>query len=79
MTLPRYNQPQISVAEQIRLLKSEGLVVYYIISILLYFLQAVNPQNTFAARFRSLLGKYPNVDVSAMGFPNDWQDEKLWQ
>ena len=53
--------------------------VYYIMSILLYFLQAVNPQNTFAARFRSLLGKYPNVDVSAMGFPSDWQDEKLWQ
>ncbi len=48
-------------------------------SILLYLLQAINPQNTFAARFRSLLGKYPNVDVSAMGFPSDWQDEKLWQ
>ena len=53
--------------------------VYYIMSIILYFLQTVNPQNTFAARFKSLLGKYPNVDVSAMGFPNYWQEEKLWQ
>ena len=53
--------------------------VYYIMSILLYLLQAVNPQNTFAARFRSLLGKYPNVDVSAMGFPSNWQYETLWQ
>lgn len=53
--------------------------VYYIMSILLYFLQAVNPQNTFAARFKLLLSKYPNVDVSAMGFPCDWQDEVLWQ
>jgi len=53
--------------------------VYYIMSILLYFLQAVNPQNTFAARFKSMLAKYPNVNVSAMGFPCDWQDEVLWQ
>ncbi len=53
--------------------------VYYIMSILLYFLQAVNPQNNFAAHFRSLLAKYPNVDVSAMGFPSNWQDEALWR
>ena len=53
--------------------------VYYIMSILLYFLQTVNPRNTFAARFKSLLGRYPNVNVSAMGFPSNWQDEKLWQ
>ena len=53
--------------------------VYYIMSILLYFLQAVNPQNTFASRFKSLLAKYPNVDVSAMGFPIDWKKEILWQ
>lgn len=53
--------------------------VYYITSILLYFLQAVNPQNTFAARFKSLLAKYPNVDASAMGFSCDWKNEALWQ
>lgn len=53
--------------------------VYYIMSIMLYFLQSVNPQNTFAARFASLLAKYPNVDVSAMGFPIDWRSESLWQ
>lgn len=53
--------------------------VYYIMSILLYFLQTVNPQNTFASRFKSLLAKYPNVNVlSAMGFPMHWQDEILW-
>ncbi|MBD5321906.1 MAG: Abi family protein [Duncaniella sp.] len=53
--------------------------VYYIMSIILYFLQAVNPQNTFASRVRALLAKYPNVDVSAMGFPSNWQNEPLWQ
>lgn len=53
--------------------------VYYIMSIMLYFLQTVNPKNTFVARFKSLLAKYPNVDSSAMGFPSDWQNESLWQ
>lgn len=53
--------------------------VYYIMSILLYFLQAVNPQNTFASRFKSLLDKYPNVDVLSMGFPRNWRNEVLWQ
>lgn len=53
--------------------------VYFIMSILLYFLQAVNPRNTLAVRFRSLLAKYPHVDVSAMGFPSNWKNEYLWQ
>lgn len=52
--------------------------VYYILSILLYFLQTVNPKNTFTSRFNSLLSRYPNVDVSAMGFPRDWQNEMIW-
>lgn len=53
--------------------------VYYIMSIILYLLQTVNPGNTFAARFKTLLAKYPNVDVSAMGFPSNWQEEALWK
>jgi len=53
--------------------------VYYILSILLYFLQAVNPQNTFAARFKSLLAEYPKVDTAAMGFPDNWENETLWR
>lgn len=53
--------------------------VYYVLSILLYFLHTVNPQHTFVPRFRSLLSKYPNVDIIAMGFPSDWEQEFLWQ
>lgn len=53
--------------------------VYYILSILLYFLQSVNPQNTFVSRFKSLLAEYPAVSVVAMGFPDDWGNETLWQ
>ena len=52
--------------------------VYYVLSIILYFLQTINPKNTFALRFKQLLSKYPNVDTRAMGFPENWEEEKLW-
>lgn len=53
--------------------------VYYALCIILYFLQTVNPNNTFATRFKALLSKYPLVEVSLMGFPQGWANETLWQ
>ncbi len=52
---------------------------YFILSILLYLLQTINPKNSFVSRFKALLAKYSNIDVKAMGFPNDWQNEPLWK
>lgn len=52
--------------------------VYYILSIILYFLQTVNPNNTFAGRFKALLAKYPQIDVRVMGFPTNWESNSLW-
>lgn len=53
--------------------------VYYVLSIILYLLQIVNPQNTFALRVRSLLTEYPQINVIAMGFPEQWKEEPLWK
>jgi abortive infection bacteriophage resistance protein len=52
--------------------------LYYILSTILYFLQTVNPKNTFVSRFTQFIDKYPQVDLNAMGFPKDWQQEPLW-
>ena len=52
--------------------------VYYILSIISYFLQTVNPNNTFSNRFKTLLIKYPQINIEAMGFPENWQSEPLW-
>ncbi len=52
---------------------------YYILSMLLYFMQTINPDNTLSERFRALAEEYPNVHLPAMGFPKDWEDEPLWQ
>ncbi len=53
--------------------------VFFILSIILYFLKTVNPQNTFVKRVRILLDKYPNVDHIAMGIPQNWEQEALWR
>ena len=37
------------------------------------------PNNTLVHDFKNLLIKYPNVDIAAMGFPHNWQDEPLWR
>jgi abortive infection bacteriophage resistance protein len=53
--------------------------IYYILSMIVYFLNTVNPKHTFRQKIGNLLRKYPNVDVCAMGFPADWYNESLWQ
>ena len=53
--------------------------VYYILSMIIYLLNAINPTHTFKQKLHHLFEKYPNVDKSAMGFPVDWQNEPLWQ
>ena len=51
---------------------------YFVLSMILFFLNTINPNHTFDKRFRELLEKYPNVDVFAMGFHENWEEERLW-
>lgn len=51
----------------------------YTLSIVIYFLNTVNPGHTFINKFEELLDKYPDIDTRAMGFPQDWKQEPLWQ
>ncbi len=51
---------------------------YFILSMMLYLLQSIDVKHQFIYRFRTLLKKYPNIDVTAMGFPSDWHKEPLW-
>jgi abortive infection bacteriophage resistance protein len=37
-----------------------------------------NLSDTFKADFLKLIDSYPNVDITAMGFPKDWKDEEIW-
>jgi abortive infection bacteriophage resistance protein len=51
---------------------------YFILCMLLYLLQTVNPKNTFKERILALMDKYRNVDPKALGFPQFWEKEPLW-
>jgi len=52
--------------------------IYYVLSMMIYFLNTVNPNHTFKQKLENLFLKYPNVDRAAMGFPANWENEPLW-
>jgi abortive infection bacteriophage resistance protein len=52
--------------------------IYFRICIIKYLLFTVSPNNRFTEKLKSLLAEYPTIDVKAMGFPADWQNESLW-
>ena len=43
-----------------------------------YLLNVIRPYNKFSMRLKILLSEHHNVDITAMGFPDNWQDEPLW-
>jgi len=53
--------------------------VYYALSMIIYFLNVINPNHTFKQKVKALFLKYPNVDRAAMGFPTNWDLEPLWE
>ena len=53
--------------------------IYYFFCILNYLLQTVNPTSTFKEKLLELLDEYKKyISLQDMGFPNDWQNEKMW-
>ena len=52
--------------------------IYLTLCIIKYLQDKVKPANTFAARLRTLIGKFRVVDPRAMGFPDGWEDDPFW-
>jgi len=52
---------------------------YFLLSMIIYLLNTVNPNHSFKNQLFQLLKKYPMIDVKAMGFPNGWENEALWK
>ena len=51
---------------------------YFLLSMLLYWLNIINPKNTFRNKLFRLLKSHPLVDIKAMGFPTGWETEPIW-
>lgn len=53
--------------------------VFFLLSMIVFLLNTINPSHTFKEKLSSLLEKYPVIDTRAMGFPPNWQTEDLWR
>ncbi len=53
--------------------------VYAILCCVQYLLDAVDDANVLKQELKALLGMYPMVDVAAMGFSENWDEEPLWK
>ncbi|MCL2282224.1 MAG: Abi family protein [Fibromonadales bacterium] len=53
--------------------------IYFVLSMVIYLLDIINPKHSFRQKLTDLFQKYPSIDKAAMGFPVNWQDEPLWK
>ena len=53
--------------------------IYFTLCIIKYFINIIVPNNDMTNKLSDLLIEYPEIDIRAMGFPQNWQDEDLWK
>lgn len=52
--------------------------IFYNLCILKWFVDIISPENDMKRHLKKLLSDFPSVDVTAMGFPKNWEEEPLW-
>ena len=53
--------------------------IFYDICILKWFVDIISPANDMKEHIKELLTNHPSVDIAAMGFPKNWEEEPLWR
>lgn len=77
-------KPQLPLAKRMR---SEWIDVsnvarnrlYAMLCCLIYWVNNIQPDNNVKTEIVNLLGKYPIVDKTAIGFPTGWEMNALWR
>lgn len=52
---------------------------FFDICIIKWFVDIVSPNNDMKGHLQRLLTDFPMIDIKAMGFPTNWQEEPLWK
>lgn len=52
---------------------------YFLLVMIMYLLNTVNPKHTFKNKLITLFTKFPEADIKSMGFPANWESEPLWK
>ena len=60
-------------------LPTDTLRIYFNLCIIKFFLNTIAPNNDLKLNLQKLFVEYPEIDLSALGFPYDWEKEALWQ
>lgn len=53
--------------------------VYYVMCIIKYLLNVIEPANNFTSQINWLFIQHPTIDKRALNFPDCWEMEELWQ
>ena len=54
-------------------------LTYFFLCIIKYIIDRIHPANSLANKLYYLINSYPSIDISRMNFPQQWQDEQIWQ
>ncbi len=54
------------------------LKIYAATCVVAYLLDHINPYHKFKCRLKSLIERFPEIDIAHMGFPEKWKEEDLW-
>ena len=60
-------------------LPTDTLRIYFDLCIIKFFLNTIAPNNDLKLNLQKLFIEYTEIDLSALGFPNGWEKEALWQ
>lgn len=52
--------------------------LYAVLCCMAYWMASINGNSHFIDGLKALLVQYPMVDITAMGFPVDWGNDKVW-
>lgn len=52
--------------------------LYNTLAIIIFFMDKIAPSHCWRSRFKELIAKY-SIPVNAMGFPQNWQHQVIWQ
>ena len=53
--------------------------IFPLLSAIIYMNNEISPGNSIKQELIDLFNKFPNIHLSRMGFPNNWQNEPIWR
>jgi abortive infection bacteriophage resistance protein len=70
--------PSIPSYRWITNLPSKPDKIYTTLCIIAYMSERVTTKSTFSGRIKTLLSRFPNIDIKASGFNEKWKEDPFW-